>query len=168
MATKCKVCIHPDLATIDKLLLQGQSTRLIATQYNLTQSSVTRHFSNHLREQWHKAQQGKGDRMHKIVESVEDRILQHIEAYDTRWQGMKSKETPTALEADKAFRLDTQALKPWQDLRLKMAEGSQTATLRAFLPKLEELIEEQLDSESQHKMKNAIMEALAHAKQQTN
>lgn len=45
---RCSVCSHPDLAAIDKALVEGASKRAVAGRYGLAATSVERHKENHL------------------------------------------------------------------------------------------------------------------------
>jgi len=58
--TKCKVCNHPDRVDIDKALVSGRPLRLIAEQYGVSRSSLSRHQkAGHVIEQVSKAQKAK-------------------------------------------------------------------------------------------------------------
>lgn len=46
----CSVCSHPQIDEINKELLESRSVRDIAGRYDLTKSSVDRHYQNHIPE----------------------------------------------------------------------------------------------------------------------
>lgn len=45
---QCRTCRHPDVQAINALLVAGESERIVATQYGLTQASVHRHRQHHI------------------------------------------------------------------------------------------------------------------------
>ena len=48
MPMKCRTCLHPDRAKIDKALVEGVPNTRIASMFGLTEISVRRHRANHL------------------------------------------------------------------------------------------------------------------------
>jgi hypothetical protein len=48
MPRVCTICIHPELAAIDRALIESTPNRRIATRYGLTEAAVRRHAAAHL------------------------------------------------------------------------------------------------------------------------
>ena len=160
---KCTICSHPQGETIDKLLLQGQSFRVVANQFGVTFSSLQRHFSTHLREAWLSTQQKKGDRLHGILEAQEDLLLEVQGYYRDRLRTISTKTTDTGIACAGEIRRFGLAIKPLMDVRTKLQDGQRTATLRAYLEKLEQLVEESFDNDQKLLLKDLMKEALRYA-----
>jgi len=48
MPRVCSICIHPELAAIDRALIESTPNRRIATRFGVTEASVRRHAERHL------------------------------------------------------------------------------------------------------------------------
>ena len=87
MSRKHEVAIHPDKEKIDKALVKGDSTRLIATRFGISQAAISRYMRNKLIPRMSKAQatrelQGGSDLLdrlesyiriaHKMIKAAEE------------------------------------------------------------------------------------------------
>ena len=49
MARSCRICLHPNVAEIEKEIVAGEATRRIAARHGVADTSVRRHRDHHLR-----------------------------------------------------------------------------------------------------------------------
>jgi hypothetical protein len=75
----CKVCLHPDRATIDKEIVTGVSLRDIARQYGMSRGSVDRH-KKHIPKALTKARQAETVAESTSLLSRVERLMDQCEA----------------------------------------------------------------------------------------
>jgi len=88
----CSICTHPKHFEIEKLLIEGQSERIVANQFSVTQASIHRHKTSHLPNTLVKAKEAEvlshGDSLLEQVKALQASslsiLLQAQEAGDLR------------------------------------------------------------------------------------
>lgn len=83
----CTVCTHEASEAIDRALVAGESNRVIASQYGISQAAVGRHSQNHLPA--------------TLVKAAEDRELAHGKSLRDQVQGLVE-EALASMERSKA------------------------------------------------------------------
>ena len=77
MSQRCKVCLHPERAAIDKAIIEGVTMRNIGAQYGMSEASVQRHKNSHLAKDLVIAQEAKditsADSLMSDLTSLKDR-----------------------------------------------------------------------------------------------
>ncbi len=115
MPRRCTVCLHPQLADIDRSLVVNRTFRSIATEYKLSESALKRHKREHLPARLAKAQAAvEVARRNELVEHQ-----QEIKAEDTR----QAIDTVAQLRAINAACLEV--------LKAARADGEHSLSLRA-------------------------------------
>lgn len=80
---KCKVCNHTEVATINKLLVDGMSVRDIAGRYNISKSSIYRHKTSCLPSTLVKAREveqiANADELLKQIQDLQSKTLAILE-----------------------------------------------------------------------------------------
>jgi len=98
MANRCSICNHKDVAKIDAaLVIEGADQRFIATQFNVSQSAVSRHFRNgHVADKIIRTDEGK-----KALASTS--LIDELQDAQARANGIytceKGKSNRTAIDA---------------------------------------------------------------------
>jgi len=79
----CSICTHPKHFEIEKLLIEGQSERVIANQFSITQGSLHRHKRSHLDENLLKAHELKemlhADDLLGQIKSLQERAYKNLD-----------------------------------------------------------------------------------------
>ena len=104
--TRCTVCLHPEVDTINSRIIAGVSCRSIGSEFNLGYRSVANHGKRHLPQQMVKAsalqEQESADRLLEQVNMLYDKALLLIEKSDSdkKWQASATaiKEARNCLE----------------------------------------------------------------------
>ena len=115
MPRRCTVCLHPQLADIDRSLVVNRTFRAISTEFDLSESALKRHKRDHLPARLAKAQAAaEVQRQDELVKHQ-----QEVKAEDTR----QALDTVAQLRAINAACLEV--------LKAARSDGKHTLSLRA-------------------------------------
>ncbi len=99
MPQACSVCHHADREEIDQALVRGAPNRRIASQFNLSETSIRRHKSSHLPQSLVQAAQAKQeaeatsllgevrtsqDRTERLYQAAEEILARSLDAKDLK------------------------------------------------------------------------------------
>ncbi|MGV8123507.1 MAG: hypothetical protein AB2L14_27455 [Candidatus Xenobiia bacterium LiM19] len=83
MPRRCTICDHPKRAEIDQAIINNETYRKIAEQYEITVASLNRHKQSHIPELLSKTQEIHDQRVAALVEIVQERAAQETGQADT-------------------------------------------------------------------------------------
>ena len=83
MPRTCTICDHPQKEEIDSLIINGNTFRHIASQYNFSYRAVKRHKDNHLNKKLAKAKEAReivnADNLLDQVKSLQEKALELLD-----------------------------------------------------------------------------------------